>query len=55
MLKGGAKVNTIIDSLGQRSDSTEHRYLSLDEERMLMCPLSLRDVGILLTGGGPLC
>lgn len=53
LLNSGVKVGTIIDSLGHRSDSTIHQYLSLDGERMLMCPLSFQEAGIPLTGGEP--
>lgn len=46
LLNNGVKLGIIIDSLGHRSDSTVHRYLSLDEERMMMCPLSFKEIGI---------
>lgn len=55
LLRQGTEVNTIIDSLGHRSDSTVSKYLSLDEERMRTCPLSLSETNILLRGGLGLC
>jgi len=55
LLRQGTGVNTIIDSLGHRSDSTVSKYLSLDEERMRSCPLSLLDANIALRGGLELC
>jgi integrase len=51
LLKGNTRVELISDSLGHSTDSTVHKYLSLDEERMRMCPLSLQDSGILYKGG----
>ena len=55
LLRQGTEVNTIIDSLGHRSDSSVSKYLSLDEERMRTCPLSLSEVNIPLRGGIGLC
>lgn len=51
LLRGGTKAELIADSLGHSTDSTLHKYLSLDEERMRRCPISLSDVGISLKGG----
>lgn len=51
LLRGGANVNLIVDSLGHRSDSTVSKYLSLDEEKMRLCPLTFSDAGIPLKGG----
>jgi len=55
LLNNGVNVDAIIDSLGQRSRGTVYRYLSLDGERMLMCPLSFQEAGIPLLGGGSEC
>ena len=55
LLRQGTEVNTIIDSLGHRSDSTVSKYLSLDGERMRTCPLSLSEANIPLRGGLGLC
>lgn len=46
LLRGNTKVELISDSLGHSTDSTVHKYLSLDEERMRLCPLSLAETGI---------
>lgn len=51
LLAGGVNVELISDSLGHSTDGTVHKYLSLDEERMRMCPLSLADTGISCKGG----
>lgn len=51
LLRGGTKVQLIADSLGHSTDGTLHKYLSLDEEQMRRCPISLSDVGISLKGG----
>ena len=51
LLKGNTKVELISDSLGHRADSTVHKYLSLDEKQMRMCPLSMADTGISYKGG----
>lgn len=51
MLRRGKKVSVISESLGHRHDSTVYKYLSLDEERMRSCPLSLSETGLSLNGG----
>lgn len=51
LLVGEVNVELISDSLGHSTDGTVHKYLSLDEERMRMCPLSLADTGISYKGG----
>jgi len=51
LLRAGVGVNTIIDSLGHSTDNTVNKYLSLDEERMRLCAMSLAEAGISLEGG----
>ncbi|KJR44271.1 Mobile element protein [Desulfosporosinus sp. I2] len=51
LLRGNTKVELISDSLGHSTDSTVLKYLSLDEERMRLCPLSLKEIGISWKGG----
>ncbi len=51
LLRNNTKVSLISDSLGHRTDTTVLKYLSLDEERMRLCPLSLHDTGITMEGG----
>ena len=51
LLEGNTNVELISDSLGHSTDNTVHKYLSLDEKRMRMCPLSLAEVGISYEGG----
>jgi len=51
LLIGNVNVELISDSLGHSTDETVHKYLSLDEERMRMCPLSLAEAGIPYKGG----
>lgn len=55
LLRQGTAINIIIDSLGHKSNSTVSKYLSLDEDRMRTCPLSLSEVNIPLKGGLGLC
>jgi integrase len=51
LLEGSINVELISDALGHSTDSTVHKYLSLDEKRMRMCPLSMAETGISLKGG----
>jgi site-specific recombinase XerD len=51
MFRRGHKISVISDSLGHKGDGTVHKYLSLDEERMRICPLSLSETRLLLKGG----
>ncbi len=51
LLSGSVNVERISDSLGHSTNGTVYKYLSLDEERMRMCPLSLADAGIPYKGG----
>lgn len=46
LLRKGVGTNTVSDALGQRGTASVHRYLSLDTDRMRMCPLTLQDCGI---------
>ena len=41
LLKNGVGANVVAEALGQRGTSSVHRYLSLDVDRMRMCPLSM--------------
>lgn len=52
LLRGGVGAGMVAEALGQRGNSSVHRYLSLDTERMRMCPLSLEDCGIGRWGNG---
>jgi len=49
-LNNGASVNETAEALGHRDRNSVHKYLSLDEERMQMCPLSLSEVVLPLKG-----
>ena len=51
LLSGSTKLELISDSLGHSTNGTVHKYLSLDEERMRFCALSLEDTGISYKGG----
>lgn len=46
LLKNGVGASMVAEALGQRGISSVHRYLSLDTDRMRMCPLSLAECGI---------
>ena len=51
LLRKGAEIPRVIDSLGHTDPTTVMQYLSFDEERMRLCPLSLQQCSILLEGG----
>ena len=46
LLREGVSADTVSDALGQTNRSSLKRYLSLDDERMALCPipLSLKDL-----------
>ena len=50
-LKSGVKPSLIADVLGHADMSTLTPYLSLDTERMSLCPLSLSELFITMEGG----
>ena len=45
-LKNGVGADVVAEALGQRGTASVHRYLSLDEERMKLCALTLEQNGI---------
>jgi len=51
LLMNDVGIDLVSDALGQKGIENVHRYLSLDEERMRMCPLSLEAEGIGFKGG----
>lgn len=50
-LKNGIDPSMIADALGHASTTTLVPYLSLDGERMSLCPLSFEDLAIPMEGG----
>ena len=46
LLRNGVGAGMVSEALGQRGTTAVHRYLSLDSERMRLCPLSLKECGI---------
>jgi site-specific recombinase XerD len=46
LLKNGVGAGMVAEALGQRGTASVSRYLSLDTDRMRMCPLSLLECGI---------
>lgn len=46
LLRSGVGAPLVAEALGQRGTTAVHRYLSLDADRMRMCPLSLSECGI---------
>ena len=50
-LRNGVHPDQIADAIGQRGTKSLVHYLSLDDERMSMCPLSLDDLGLVQEGG----
>ena len=51
LLRNNAGIQRVMDSLGHTDNTSVMKYLSFDEERMRLCPLSLTQYGILLKGG----
>lgn len=51
ILKRGAGIERVIDSLGHHDKTTVMKYLSFDEKYMRKCPLTLKECGIELRGG----
>jgi site-specific recombinase XerD len=47
LLKKETKTSMIADALGHSNIGTIHKYLSLDEERMRLCSLSLTEIGLM--------
>lgn len=46
LLRSGVGTHLVAEALGQRGTASVHRYLSLDTDRMRMCPLSLAECRI---------
>ena len=46
LLRSGVGAPLVAEALGQRGTTAVHRYLSLDTDRMRLCPLSLAECGI---------
>ena len=51
LLNGGTGIDMVAEALGQVGTCSVHRYLSLDEERMRLCPISMEEEGIPMKGG----
>lgn len=51
LLRTGAKLSAIVDSLGHSDDNSVFKYLAMDEDNMRRCSISLEDAGITLIGG----
>lgn len=51
LLRNNAGIQRVMDSLGHTDNTSVMKYLSFDEERMRLCPLSLTQYGLLLEGG----
>lgn len=51
LLKTGSDPQEVAEALGHQGMATVHRYMSLDEDRMRSCCLSLAGHGLLLEGG----
>jgi hypothetical protein len=43
-LRNGVRPDEIADAIGHRGTESLSHYLSLDDERMALCPLSLSDL-----------
>lgn len=51
LFQNGVSYSEVADLLGHTTNDTVYKYISLDEERMRLCPLSLEENGILMKGG----
>ena len=49
--RNGCGFPEVADLLGHSSNDTVGKYISLDEERMRMCPISMEAAGISMKGG----
>lgn len=47
VLRNGASADQVMDTLGHRDPTSVMKYLSMDEDRMRMCPISLSDLSLL--------
>jgi len=52
LLRNNANIETVVDTLGHHDNSSVMKYLSLDEERIQSCALSLSDTGLSLEKAG---
>lgn len=52
LLRNNAGIQQVIDSLGHHDNSSVMKYLSLDDDRMRSCALSLDDTGLTMRKGG---
>ncbi|SCX84297.1 tyrosine-type recombinase/integrase [Butyrivibrio sp. INlla14] len=50
-LRKGTKKQGLADLLGHKDTTSIKHYLNLDDERMMMCPISLSEAGLLMKGG----
>jgi len=50
-LRNGISLEKIAEAMGQRDKKSLTPYLSLDNDRLSMCPLSLTSLGIVMKGG----
>ena len=44
ILRSGAGASDVMDTLGHTDPTSVMKYLSMDEDRMRLCPLSLSDL-----------
>lgn len=49
--RNNCSYSEVADLLGQSNTDTVHKYISLDEERMRLCPVSVIESGITMIGG----
>lgn len=50
-LRNGVSPSMIADAMGQAGTDSLTPYLSLDDERMSLCPITLEELSILMKGG----
>lgn len=50
-LKRGTQKQGLADLLGHKDTSSIKHYVNLDDERMMMCPISLSEAGLQMEGG----
>ena len=51
LLRNNAGIQMVMDSLGHTDNTSVMKYLSFDEKKMRLCPLSLTQYSLLLEGG----
>ena len=50
LLQSGTEINLVVNALGHQSNDTVGDYLNLNDEKMLLCTISLNEANIIFNG-----